>query len=91
MNFDEIIERRNTHSSKWDRMETIYGVSPKDGLSMWVADMDFKTPGFIIESIKKKMGEFQDLKILKVKGHSGHPENEKADELARAGMAPFKP
>ena len=26
-----------------------------------------------------------------VKGHAGHPENEKADELARAGMAPFKP
>ena len=26
-----------------------------------------------------------------VKGHAGHPENEKADELARAGMKPFKP
>ena len=25
-----------------------------------------------------------------VKGHAGHPENEKADELARAGMKPFK-
>ena len=25
-----------------------------------------------------------------VKGHNGHPENERADELARAGMAPFK-
>ncbi|WP_323782790.1 ribonuclease HI [Leisingera sp.] len=25
-----------------------------------------------------------------VKGHAGHPENEHADELARAGMAPFK-
>ena len=25
-----------------------------------------------------------------VKGHAGHPENERADELARAGMAPFK-
>ena len=25
-----------------------------------------------------------------VKGHAGHPENEKADELARAGMAPYK-
>lgn len=25
-----------------------------------------------------------------VKGHNGHPENEKADELARAGMAPYK-
>ncbi len=26
-----------------------------------------------------------------VKGHAGHPENERADELAREGMAPFKP
>ncbi|MCB1473732.1 MAG: ribonuclease HI [Rhodobiaceae bacterium] len=26
-----------------------------------------------------------------VKGHAGHPENERADELARKGMEPFKP
>ena len=26
-----------------------------------------------------------------IKGHAGHAENERADELARAGMAPFKP
>jgi ribonuclease HI len=25
-----------------------------------------------------------------VKGHAGHPENERADELARAGMAPYQ-
>lgn len=25
-----------------------------------------------------------------VKGHAGHPENERADALARAGMKPFK-
>ena len=25
-----------------------------------------------------------------VKGHAGHPENERADELARQGMEPFK-
>lgn len=25
-----------------------------------------------------------------VKGHTGHPENERADELARQGMAPYK-
>ena len=25
-----------------------------------------------------------------VKGHAGHPENERADELARTGMAPYK-
>jgi len=26
-----------------------------------------------------------------VRGHDGHPENERADALARAGMAPFRP
>jgi len=26
-----------------------------------------------------------------VKGHAGHPENERADALARGGMAPFMP
>ncbi|KAB2886898.1 MAG: pyridoxal phosphate-dependent aminotransferase [Albidovulum sp.] len=44
MNFDEIIDRTGTHSSKWDMMEPLYGVGPKDGLAMWVADMDFRPP-----------------------------------------------
>jgi ribonuclease HI len=26
-----------------------------------------------------------------IKGHAGHPQNERADALARAGMKPFKP
>ena len=42
--FDEIIDRVGTHSSKWDEMERIYGVSPRDGIPMWVADMDFRPP-----------------------------------------------
>ncbi len=44
MDFDTQIDRRNTHSVKWDMMEPIYGVSPDEGISMWVADMDFKPP-----------------------------------------------
>lgn len=44
MNFDEMIDRRGTHCSKWDGMQGNYGVSPEDGLSMWVADMDFRPP-----------------------------------------------
>jgi ribonuclease HI len=40
----------------------------------------------LVESIKKKMTGFQDLKIIKVKGHSGHPENEKADYLATSAI-----
>ncbi len=42
--FDEKIDRRNTHSLKWDEMESRYGISPDDGLPMWVADMDFRPP-----------------------------------------------
>lgn len=42
MDFDRIIDRRNTHSVKWDVMDAAYGVSPEDGISMWVADMDFR-------------------------------------------------
>jgi len=42
--FDEIINRHGTHSMKWDRMEPIYGVPAQDGISMWVADMDFRPP-----------------------------------------------
>jgi cystathionine beta-lyase len=44
MNFDELIERRRTHSMKWDLMETLYGVPADEGLPMWVADMDFRPP-----------------------------------------------
>ena len=51
MDFDEVIDRRGTHSSKWDTMEELYGVSPDNGLSMWVADMDFRAP----EVIQKKL------------------------------------
>jgi ribonuclease HI len=40
----------------------------------------------LVESIKKTMATFKDIKIIKVKGHSGHPENEKADFLATSAI-----
>jgi len=52
MNFDEIIDRRNTHSTKWDNMETNYGVNPDEGIAMWVADMDFKPPQCVADALK---------------------------------------
>ncbi len=50
--FDTIIDRRGTHSSKWDMMETLFGVSPEDGLSMWVADMDFNPPQSVLDALQ---------------------------------------
>ncbi len=53
MNFDEIIERRGTHSAKWDLMEPLYGVPARDGIAMWVADMDFRPPACIEQALEK--------------------------------------
>ena len=44
MSFDEQIDRVGSHCVKWDMMEKLYGVSPRTGLAMWVADMDFRPP-----------------------------------------------
>ncbi|WP_375174255.1 MalY/PatB family protein [Pseudooceanicola sp.] len=50
--FDTIIERRGTHSAKWDKMEAFCGVSADDGLAMWVADMDFRPPQGVIDAVR---------------------------------------
>ena len=52
MTFDTQIDRRGTHSVKWDGMETYYGVSPDDGIAMWVADMDFQPPQCVQDAVK---------------------------------------
>ena len=46
-NFDEIINRQNCNSLKWDIKE--------GELPMWVADMDFKVCPEILEAIHKKI------------------------------------
>lgn len=51
-NFDEIIERTGTNCSKWDDMPTYYGVSPEDGIAMWVADMDFRPPASVQKAVE---------------------------------------
>ncbi|WFE75106.1 MalY/PatB family protein [Roseinatronobacter sp. S2] len=53
MNFDQIIDRRGTHSMKWDMMQDRYGVSPDTGISMWVADMDFRPPSCVQDALQK--------------------------------------
>ncbi len=49
--FDTIIDRRGTGNEKWDGMEARYGVSPTDGLAMWVADMEFRPPPAVNEAL----------------------------------------
>ncbi len=51
-NFDEIIPREGTNCIKYDGREKFFG--SKDILPLWVADMDFRTPGFIVEAVKKR-------------------------------------
>jgi cystathionine beta-lyase len=51
-NFDEIIPREGTNCIKYDALERFFG--SKDVLPLWVADMDFKTPDFIVDAIKKR-------------------------------------
>ncbi|WP_027410109.1 MalY/PatB family protein [Anoxybacteroides tepidamans] len=51
--FDDMIERRHTHSVKWDETERFFGV--KDVLPMWVADMDFQAPPAVLEALAKRV------------------------------------
>jgi len=44
-NFDTIIPRQGTGSSKWDAVEKVFG--SRDVLPLWVADMDFATPAAV--------------------------------------------
>jgi len=72
----------------------------KDGLTKWIHG--WKRNGWKTaakkpvknEDLWKRLDAAQQRHQVSwewVKGHAGHPENERADELARAGMEPFKP
>ena len=52
-NFDEPAGREGTNCIKYDLREEIFGV--KDVIPMWVADMDFNTPEFIISAMKERL------------------------------------
>ena len=47
-NFDHDIDRRGTHSTKWDRY-------CEDVLPMWVADMEFAVPSAVTEAIRRRL------------------------------------
>ncbi|VAW03911.1 Bifunctional PLP-dependent enzyme with beta-cystathionase and maltose regulon repressor activities [hydrothermal vent metagenome] len=54
MDFDEIINRRGTHSEKWDLLEKYYGLTGDDALAMWVADSDFRTAPVVADVVRRK-------------------------------------
>ena len=51
--FDRYIERRGSGAIKYDGLKQWYGDS--ELLPMWVADMDFATPDFIIDALKQRL------------------------------------
>jgi len=51
--FDKVIDRRGTGSYKYERMDRVFG--RKDLIPLWVADMDFETPPFIVEALRRRL------------------------------------
>src|SRR5512140_200598 len=47
--FDAALDRRHTHSLKWDYCPRTYGLH--DVIPMWVADMDFPAPQPVVDAI----------------------------------------
>lgn len=52
-NFDKIIDRKGTGAVKVDGLKKVFG--KEDLLPLWVADMDFETPDFIIDAMKERL------------------------------------
>lgn len=51
-NFDDIIKRKGSDCFKWDALPSLYGRD--DLLPMWVADMDFRSPDFVMDAIRHR-------------------------------------
>ncbi|MCI9558518.1 MAG: putative C-S lyase [Lachnospiraceae bacterium] len=54
-NFDEVIDRNNNRSAKYDERGKKFGV--KDVIPLWIADMDFKTAQPVIDALKDRAEE----------------------------------
>jgi cysteine-S-conjugate beta-lyase len=52
-NFDEIINREDTDSVKYDLRNEVF--KSKEVIPLWVADMDFRTPDFILAALQKRL------------------------------------
>ncbi len=55
MSFDTLILRIGTNCCKWDLLEPLYGLSPDEGLAMWVADMEFRPPQVVQQALEKML------------------------------------
>lgn len=51
--FDKIVDRRGTGALKTDALQERYGHA--DLTPLWVADMDFETPPFVVSALKRRM------------------------------------
>lgn len=51
--FDKVIDRHNTGALKIERCKELFGT--EDLIPLWVADMDFATPDFIIDAVKNRL------------------------------------
>ena len=51
--FDEQIDRRGTGAYKLEQREAVFGTA--DVQPLWVADMDFRTPDFILDAIRHRL------------------------------------
>jgi len=52
-NFDEPVDRQGTSCVKYDSRKEVFGTDRV--IPMWVADMDFKSPPFIIEALRRRL------------------------------------
>jgi cystathionine beta-lyase len=50
--FDAVIDRRHTHSLKWDHCGSTFGLD--DVIPLWVADMDFAAPPAVVEAVSRR-------------------------------------
>lgn len=51
-NFDKVVDRKGTSTYKYEFCDFYFGSN--DVLPLWVADMDFETPDFIMDVIKSR-------------------------------------
>ncbi len=52
-NFDKVIDRRGTNALKTDALQEFYGRA--DLIPLWVADLDFETPAFITDALRRRL------------------------------------